>query len=303
MWRSFIGWGVALFIGGIIVAIVAGSRTFTLDYETYSASASSAAAVFAIIGWLAAIIGGMLLNAGLIGAAVGADPRTHARDPETGGPYWPGSAVNSGASMEQAGYTRAQSSRTQVQTTTVPGVRFSSVDGSGFVFVGEDGGSFAIGGSGLGGMQQTEYSAKQLDSVEIREDGKVLVEAYAGVDAMDALRKAASEEPAEVLQSLAVVLRLAGEQSMEYPIWLHRGCLMDTSSVAYQSAWREASQCFLATASLLRSQGSIHEPAHAEANQSGDDLPQLRKCPRCGHVAEPGEGYDFCGYCGQDMRV
>jgi hypothetical protein len=81
MWRKFIPWGVALLIGGMVVAIVAGSRTFSLEYE--SVSTSTAAAVFALLGWIVAIVGGMLLNAGLIGAAVGADRKSQLRDSDS----------------------------------------------------------------------------------------------------------------------------------------------------------------------------------------------------------------------------
>ncbi len=74
MWRKFLGVGIPILIVGVILIIVGATQTWDWDYG-YNDSAHW----LFIFGYILSAMGGLLVQAGLIGAAVGADPRTQAR--------------------------------------------------------------------------------------------------------------------------------------------------------------------------------------------------------------------------------
>jgi hypothetical protein len=73
MWRKFLGYGIPIAVLGVILLIVGVSQSVDNFY-----GGGSGAGWLMLFGYLLLAIGGLLVQAGLIGAAVGADPRTHA---------------------------------------------------------------------------------------------------------------------------------------------------------------------------------------------------------------------------------
>jgi hypothetical protein len=70
MWRKFLGVGIPLLILGAVLWIVG-----VAEATTWHWGAASGATALVIIGVILSVIGGMLTNAGLIGAVIGADVR------------------------------------------------------------------------------------------------------------------------------------------------------------------------------------------------------------------------------------
>lgn len=68
MWRKFLGFGIPIMLLGVILWIVGAARE---------------GGTLLSFGYILSIIGAMFVHAGLIGAAVGADPRTHSATRDT----------------------------------------------------------------------------------------------------------------------------------------------------------------------------------------------------------------------------
>ena len=92
MWRKFLWFGIPLLGLGVIFLAVDAKGQVNALFTTSQPSV----AVF-VLGYLCTGVGGLLVNAGLIGAAVGADPRSQVLAGTAGSRY-----VDPGLELQQS---------------------------------------------------------------------------------------------------------------------------------------------------------------------------------------------------------
>jgi hypothetical protein len=287
MWRAFTAWGAGLLVVGVIVAVAAGARTF----DIYS-GASAGAAVVSALGIIVAAVGGMLLNAGLIGAAVGIDPQSLANLRTGVVASRPPAADDSGIDLPEL--THAYRG---------PGAQFRSVDGSSVVFVADDMSHFMTATRGSTGVKQRTYDRRRLVSILLTENYKTITQAETADEVASSLQAATMRVAPEIGSNLGVVLILDDPAHPRETVWFHhhRDANVQTGSWKYDEFWREAARCFEVIGGLLPVGTSDAQTAQTQTELPvADAAPNANTtCIRCGEQVATGDR--FCGNCGAPM--
>jgi hypothetical protein len=298
MWRTFIKWGVGLLIGGFVLLIIAVTRTGGVLLN----GGGGGIALLYLLGLLCSGVGGLLLNAGLIGAAVGADPQTYAL----------------GSSPSQRPY--ATSSAPQQQVALIPsgpGDMFRGVADSGAIFVPLTGDYIELTDILYGQPRRRRLMLSQITSVEVIEDYKVIAAMSDAEEWQATKAKLSSADHPRQVTTLGIRLKLADQEHLQQNTWFHSGRTIDVSTPEYGRAWNETVRCYDALGALLRPAASTGSPAAQAASPAGAStvLPPnargfaagaptavslpLGFCPQCG--SRRGPDHQFCENCGASL--
>jgi ribosomal protein S27AE len=284
MWRKFLGVGIPLLILGLVFYIIAIAQAASNVW-----GGGNGWAALSVIGLLLMVPGFMLVNAGLIGAAVGTERVTEAVErlrhvsPEVQQSVPRSSPGAANWRSAPAGSSPAPVASRPISAADDKGLKFTSVNGDGFLLVAEGRDRFVVGVQVSGLMVSRPYESRRLGLVELVEDGRSLARLGPGDDVDWAVTDLEGRVAGGEVTSLGVFLHVRESGDTRHTVWFQMG-RTDRFSATYQEAWKTAILCFRAAAELFSPQ---IEPAVEGARPA---------CPGCGNVFEPDTVY--CGKCG-----